>query len=247
MAEPANMPNAARTAARQAHLAEIAAAERNALPGWTDGIISRARWVRDHNDGEPKPVWSTGEKIIVALVLGNDRYLDDADYTARKPACDWSATCTAATSTPGLPRCDWPFSRVPLNAISGARARESARLSGSPGGGRSSCFRDSVLVRDRRAWDRLPADVAEVYAERADDVQHGEPAWLGNRAGLDLADRGGGQPRPDRQLLLGQARLLSACAKPRRETAGAFGVAAISAFPPSGRGHADIVALNIYR
>lgn len=91
MAEPANMPNAARTAARQAHLAEIAAAERNALPGWTDGMISRARWaglssysprwVRDHNGGEPKPVWSTGEKIIVALILGNDRYLDDAGYT----------------------------------------------------------------------------------------------------------------------------------------------------------------------
>lgn len=84
MTEPANTPNAARTAARLAQLAEIAAAERKALPVWTDGMISRARWARDHNDDEPKGVWSTGEKIYVALILGNKPYLDSVGYTVEE-------------------------------------------------------------------------------------------------------------------------------------------------------------------
>jgi hypothetical protein len=48
---------------------------------FTDDMIGRARWARDHNSGQPNPVWSTGEKLAVALILGNQAYLRAADYT----------------------------------------------------------------------------------------------------------------------------------------------------------------------
>jgi hypothetical protein len=49
-------------------------------------ITARARWARDHNGGEPKAAWSTGEKLAVALVLRNSAYLDAAGYTTREAA-----------------------------------------------------------------------------------------------------------------------------------------------------------------
>jgi hypothetical protein len=48
---------------------------------FTDDMIRRARWARDHNNGHPNPAWSTGEKLIIALILGNEAYLHVADYT----------------------------------------------------------------------------------------------------------------------------------------------------------------------
>ena len=47
-------------------------------------ITARARWALEHNHGEPKAAWSTGEKLAVALVLGNRPYLDAAGYTPQE-------------------------------------------------------------------------------------------------------------------------------------------------------------------
>jgi hypothetical protein len=44
-------------------------------------ITARARLARDHNDGRPMPAWSTGERLIVALVLGDQATLDNEGYT----------------------------------------------------------------------------------------------------------------------------------------------------------------------
>ena len=49
-------------------------------------ITARARWALEHNHGEPKAAWSTGEKLAVALVLGNRPYLDAAAYTPQEAA-----------------------------------------------------------------------------------------------------------------------------------------------------------------
>lgn len=35
-------------------------------------ILARSRWAFDHNAGHPKPAWSTGEKLAVALVLDDE-------------------------------------------------------------------------------------------------------------------------------------------------------------------------------
>lgn len=44
-------------------------------------ITRRARWALARNDGHPNPVWSTGEKLTVALVLGDDASLAAEGYT----------------------------------------------------------------------------------------------------------------------------------------------------------------------
>jgi hypothetical protein len=49
-------------------------------------ITARARWALEHNHKEPKAAWSTGEKLAVALVLGNRPYLDAAGYTPQEAA-----------------------------------------------------------------------------------------------------------------------------------------------------------------
>jgi hypothetical protein len=77
----------ARASARLARLDEIRAAERARIPAWTAGMTGRARWARDHNGGEPDPAWSTGEQLIVGLILGNDRYLADAGCTREEVRC----------------------------------------------------------------------------------------------------------------------------------------------------------------
>jgi hypothetical protein len=44
-------------------------------------IAGRARWARDHGDGHPEPAWSTGEQLIVALVLGDIAYVASMGYS----------------------------------------------------------------------------------------------------------------------------------------------------------------------
>jgi hypothetical protein len=51
---------------------------------FTADITARARWARDRNDGHPKPAWSTGEKLAVALILNNRAYLNAAGYTPQE-------------------------------------------------------------------------------------------------------------------------------------------------------------------
>lgn len=48
---------------------------------FAEDIARRARWAIDHNDGTPKPAWSTGERLAVALVLGDNAYLAAEGYT----------------------------------------------------------------------------------------------------------------------------------------------------------------------
>jgi hypothetical protein len=47
-------------------------------------MICRARWVHDRYDGQPNLTWPTGEKFIVALILGNQAYLHAADCTRQE-------------------------------------------------------------------------------------------------------------------------------------------------------------------
>jgi hypothetical protein len=47
-------------------------------------ITARARWARNCNDGHPKPAWSTGERLTVALVLDDQETLQDEGYTRRQ-------------------------------------------------------------------------------------------------------------------------------------------------------------------
>jgi hypothetical protein len=47
-------------------------------------ITARARWARDHNDGHPESAWSTGERLVVALVLGDQATLDSEGYTRQQ-------------------------------------------------------------------------------------------------------------------------------------------------------------------
>jgi hypothetical protein len=44
-------------------------------------ITGRARWAIVHNDGRPNPAWSTGERLIVALVIDDPDTLTEEDYT----------------------------------------------------------------------------------------------------------------------------------------------------------------------
>ena len=47
-------------------------------------ITARARWAQARNDGHPEPAWSTGERLIVALVLGDQATLDSEGYTRQQ-------------------------------------------------------------------------------------------------------------------------------------------------------------------
>ena len=48
---------------------------------FAEDIARRARWAIDYNGHRPNPAWSTGEKLAVALVLGDDAYLAAEGYT----------------------------------------------------------------------------------------------------------------------------------------------------------------------
>ncbi len=68
----------------------MAALKRRAAGGepfdFAGDITRRARWARDHNDGRPEPAWSTGERLAVALVLGDQATLDAEGYTRQEAA-----------------------------------------------------------------------------------------------------------------------------------------------------------------
>lgn len=51
---------------------------------YTTRMVDRARHARDHNDGKPEPAWSTGERLIVALILSDQATLDLEGYTERE-------------------------------------------------------------------------------------------------------------------------------------------------------------------
>ena len=48
-------------------------------------IAAKARWAIVHNDGQPKPAWSTGERLAVALVVGYPDVLE-AEGATREEA-----------------------------------------------------------------------------------------------------------------------------------------------------------------
>src|SRR5258708_3031998 len=47
-------------------------------------ITARARWARAHNNGHPEPAWSTGERLAVRVVLGDQATLDGKGYTRQE-------------------------------------------------------------------------------------------------------------------------------------------------------------------
>ncbi len=53
---------------------------------FAEDITRRARWARDHNGGRPEPAWSTGERLVAALVLGDQATLDAEGYTRQEAA-----------------------------------------------------------------------------------------------------------------------------------------------------------------
>jgi hypothetical protein len=56
------------------------------LDDFANDITRRARWARDHNDGRPESAWSTGERLTVALVVGDQATLDAERYTRQEAA-----------------------------------------------------------------------------------------------------------------------------------------------------------------
>jgi hypothetical protein len=48
---------------------------------FAEDIIRRCRWAIGYNGHRPNPAWSTGERLIVALVLTDDAYLAAEGYT----------------------------------------------------------------------------------------------------------------------------------------------------------------------
>jgi hypothetical protein len=48
---------------------------------FAEDITRRCRWALAYNDGTPDPAWSTGERLIVALVLTDDAYIAAEGYT----------------------------------------------------------------------------------------------------------------------------------------------------------------------
>ena len=53
---------------------------------FASAITRRAQWAIDHNDGRPEPVWSTGERLAVALVLRDKATLETEGYTRQDTA-----------------------------------------------------------------------------------------------------------------------------------------------------------------
>jgi hypothetical protein len=115
-------------AARQRELDGLAG-----LANFTTDITWRAEWARDHNDGRPNPAWSTGEQLIVALVLHDKATLDAEEYTraaaARRLAGDltyygysdatdtWLREIRAAIGS--LTDVELPYTRCPSCGLAG--------------------------------------------------------------------------------------------------------------------------------
>ncbi len=51
------------------------------MDDFTKDIAAKVRWAIVHNDGFPKPSWSTGERLAVALVIGYPDLLEAEDAT----------------------------------------------------------------------------------------------------------------------------------------------------------------------
>lgn len=47
-------------------------------------ITRRSIWAINNNEGRPYPAWSTGERLIVALVLGDAATLEAERYTRQE-------------------------------------------------------------------------------------------------------------------------------------------------------------------
>lgn len=60
---------------------QVAKRQEHPADRFAKDIAGRARWARDHGDGYPEPAWSTGERLIVALVLGSTAYIDAEGYS----------------------------------------------------------------------------------------------------------------------------------------------------------------------
>jgi hypothetical protein len=60
---------------------------------FTTNVINRARWARSHG-GHPDPAWPLGEQLAVALVLGDDEFLQAAGCTRQQAIrrLDWDIT-----------------------------------------------------------------------------------------------------------------------------------------------------------
>jgi hypothetical protein len=48
---------------------------------FAEDVAAKARWAIIRNDGWPKPAWSTGERLAVALVLDDPAALEAEDFT----------------------------------------------------------------------------------------------------------------------------------------------------------------------
>ena len=100
-------------------------------------ITWRAQWALDHNDGRPEPVWSTGERLAVALVLRDKATLAAEGYTrqdaVRRLAGDlgyfgygadadaWLREIRAAIG--GLPDAELPYTAAHRAGLPRSRAR----------------------------------------------------------------------------------------------------------------------------
>lgn len=51
------------------------------LADFAADLLHRSRLARDENDGHPFGTWSTGERLAVALILGDQSELDYEEYT----------------------------------------------------------------------------------------------------------------------------------------------------------------------
>lgn len=71
---------------------------------FTADMAGRARWARDHNESQPKGVWSTGERVIVALILGNAAALREEGETEQSARSRLAGDIGVDDVTPWLER-----------------------------------------------------------------------------------------------------------------------------------------------
>lgn len=54
------------------------------MDDFAEDIAARARWATAHNGGKPKPAWSTGERLAVALVLDDVTTIEAEGFTVEQ-------------------------------------------------------------------------------------------------------------------------------------------------------------------
>lgn len=68
-----------------AHLAKLSGANPDTeAAAFGRDILDRARWCLAHNEGHPRGVWSTSERLAVALVLDDTDHLTEMGYTVEE-------------------------------------------------------------------------------------------------------------------------------------------------------------------